>query len=136
MEPIGGTTMTALFQMLGAFALLLTIIVSIDAHARQGVERRMLNHKKRIQQGVNSGELTGDEAKRLRKNERQIRNKIRETRKEDGGKLTQEHRREIQKDLNAESKEIYGEKHDAEVRPKAAGETPTGDADATTQPSE
>ncbi len=71
--------------------------------------KRMKHQKKRIIQGVKSGELTKDETKELAKDHRSLRKEIRNAKKD--GKVTKDERIQIQKDENAESKKIYDLKH-------------------------
>lgn len=80
-----------------------------------GVNARQHNQQDRIAQGVRSGELTKDEAKGLRAEQRGIRQEER-TYKADGT-LTRDERKDLQQDLNVASRNIYNEKHDAEKRP-------------------
>jgi hypothetical protein len=69
---------------------------------------------KRIHQGVRSGQLTKDEARRLKQDEKEIRNMKKEVKAD--GTVTCEERQELQQKLNEESRVIYEEKHDAETR--------------------
>jgi hypothetical protein len=88
-----------------------------DAAPKQGeVNRRLRRQNKRIKQGVKSGELTKSEAKELKTKDKAIHAEEHEMRKEDGGKLTQADKKELNQELNQNSKEIYQEKHDAEKR--------------------
>src|SRR6267378_1089482 len=80
----------------------------------RGVNARQHEQQSRIQQGVRSGELTKSEAKGLEKEERDIR--VEERQFKADGKLTVEERQKLHSDLNKTSKDIYTEKHDAEVR--------------------
>ncbi len=77
-------------------------------NARQGFQRD------RIGQGVRSGELTKDEAKQLAGEQRAIRKEERAYKSD--GKLTKDERKDLHQDLNAASKDIYEQKHDAEKR--------------------
>jgi polyhydroxyalkanoate synthesis regulator phasin len=79
-----------------------------------GVNRRERKQKARIKQGVKSGELTKDEAKELRQDQREIRQKEREMKSD--GTLTKDERKELHQDLKESSQNIYEEKHDAEKR--------------------
>ncbi len=79
-----------------------------------GVNQRQRNERNRIAQGVRSGELTRDEAKGLRSEQRDIRRLEREYKSD--GKLTRDERKDLHQDLNAASKNIYNEKHDDERR--------------------
>lgn len=82
-----------------------------------GVNSREHNQKARIKQGVKSGELTRAETKELVTEQKDIRALEREYKSD--GSLTADERKDLQQQLNQASKEIYEEKHDDEVRPKA-----------------
>lgn len=75
---------------------------------------RQHNQHDRIAQGVRSGELTRDEANVLRTRERSIRQEERQYKSD--GILTRDERKDLHQDLNAASRSIYSEKHDAETR--------------------
>lgn len=79
-----------------------------------GVNARQHHQRDRIGQGARSGELTRDEAKGLRQEERAIRREEREYKSD--GKLTRAERRDLHRDQNKVSRDIYKEKHDAEKR--------------------
>jgi len=79
-----------------------------------GVNARQHNQQDRIAQGVRSGELTKDEAKGLRAEQRTIRQE--EHAYKADGTLTRDERKDLQQDLNVASRNIYNEKHDAEKR--------------------
>ncbi|MGB7815870.1 MAG: hypothetical protein WBL28_05930 [Methylotenera sp.] len=84
-----------------------------------GTRDHRVNHRQhkqhaRIAQGAKSGELTRDEAKDLREDQRELRQKERAYKAD--GQLTKDERKDLHKDLNENSKEIYEEKHDAETR--------------------
>ena len=79
-----------------------------------GVNQRQANQTGRIVQGVQSGELTKDEAQELRTERRDIR-QLEHTYKEDGA-LTRNERQDLHQQLNQQSQEIYEEKHDDETR--------------------
>ena len=79
-----------------------------------GVNARQHSQQDRIAQGVRSGELTKDEAKGLRAEQRGIRQEERAYKSD--GTLTRDERRDLHQDLSTASRNIYSEKHDAEVR--------------------
>jgi uncharacterized protein YdeI (BOF family) len=82
---------------------------------RNGVNERQRNQQERIRQGVRSGELTGVEAARLRRQEAQI--KLNEARaRQSGGEFTPQERARIQGQLDRSSQNIYQQKHDAQNR--------------------
>src|SRR5882672_3735445 len=82
-----------------------------------GVNARQHGQQKRIHEGVKSGELTKPEAKGLEKEERVIRQEERQFKSD--GVLTAEERAKLNADLKKVSQDIYNEKHDGDVRPKA-----------------
>ncbi|GEM_PF-728170 len=103
--------------MVGAMG---TLSPSAEAHRRRSeINRREHHQMGRIREGVKSGELTKDEAKGLRQDEKNIHKEVREERKENGGHLTAEERKEVNQKLDQESKKIYEEKHNEMERPKA-----------------
>ena len=79
-----------------------------------GVNRREHRQKNRIKEGVKSGELSKDEAQTLRQEQKAIRQEEREMKSD--GTFTKEERKELHKELNEASQNIYEEKHDAEKR--------------------
>lgn len=81
------------------------------------VNRRQHHQHERIAQGVKSGELTRSEAKDLRGDQRELRQKERAYKAD--GQLTKAERVDLHKDLNANSKEIYADKHNSDLRPSA-----------------
>jgi hypothetical protein len=82
--------------------------------ADPGVNQRQANQRARIEQGVASGELTAREAARLRAEQRAI--KAEERAMKADGKLTLAERHKLQRDLNASSRHIHRQKHDAQKR--------------------
>ncbi|HTZ40258.1 MAG TPA: hypothetical protein VMB77_08875, partial [Syntrophales bacterium] len=74
-----------------------------------GIEKRMENQQRRIQQGINSGQLTPKEAGRLEA--RQAKIKQDELRMKSDGKLTADERRKLNRELDKEDKRIHKEKH-------------------------
>jgi len=75
-----------------------------------GVNERQHNQRARIQQGVNSGELT----RGLRTEQQQI--KREETGYKADGELTARERADLHRDLNRSRRHIYNQKHDADTR--------------------
>ena len=82
-----------------------------------GVNQRQHNQQHRIQQGVRSGQLTKEETQALRSERKAIHQKERAYKAD--GTLTKEERKDLHQDMNDLSKDIYQEKHDADVRPIA-----------------
>lgn len=79
-----------------------------------GVNARQHHQQQRIGQGVRSGDLTRGEARRLEREQRHIRHE--ERRYKSDGVLTVAERKDLHQDMNAASRHIYQERHDAERR--------------------
>lgn len=96
-------------------AVLMALPLAAVAGTRDpGVNQRQHSQQHRIQQGVKSGELTKDEAKGLRVEQRSIRQEERQYKSD--GILTKAERTDLRQDLNAASRTIYNEKHDSDTR--------------------
>jgi len=78
------------------------------------VNQRQDNQKDRIQQGVASGALTKKETKRLAAEQRGI--AAEEKAFKADGSLTKAERRDLARDQNRASRDIYIQKHDAQTR--------------------
>jgi CRISPR/Cas system-associated endoribonuclease Cas2 len=74
------------------------------------IQQRMQNQERRIQQGVNSGQLTPKEAGRLQAREAKI--KQDEARMKSDGQLTAKERKKLNKEFDNASDRIYKQKHD------------------------
>ena len=79
-----------------------------------GIDQRVLNQERRIQDGVNSGQLTGREANRM--NGRLDRIEHAEAHAKADGQVTSKERRRLNRTLKHNSKRIYREKHDRQQR--------------------
>jgi hypothetical protein len=104
--------------MLRIFAALIGLAFAAaaanSALADPRINARQHNQHERIEQGGRSGQLTKEERKKLAAEQRAIRKEERLYKSD--GKLTKEERQDLKQDLNAASKNIYNEKHDAEHR--------------------
>lgn len=78
--------------------------------ATPGIDKRQELQQKRIDQGVQSGELTKREAERLERRQERI-SKMEEKAKADGV-VTKKERARIHHQQDQESRRIYREKHD------------------------
>ena len=96
--------------------MLSTLVISAAAAGTRdpGVNKRQHRQHERIVDGVKSGELTHREARSLRTEQRAI--KAEEAEFKSDGVLTRGERRELHRDLNESSRDIYREKHDAKTR--------------------
>lgn len=75
-----------------------------------GIDKRQANQDRRIQKGIDSGQLTDREAHRLDKRMNRLDN-IEERAKADG-KVTKRERKRMHKALNRNSRAIAKQKHD------------------------
>ena len=82
--------------------------------AQNEINQRQRNQQKRIGEGVENGSLTPAETARLEKQEAAIHHEVKTERKANGGKLTAQERRQVNRQQNRESKRIYRQKHDAQ----------------------
>ena len=78
------------------------------------IDQRQANQQKRIDEGVKSGELNAKEAQRLQKGQQRVQNA--ETKAMSDGTVTKKEQRKIEHMQDQQSKKIYREKHDKQVR--------------------
>ena len=71
---------------------------------------------------MENGSLTAKEAGKIESQEKGLNTEERGMRQEDGGKLTAADKATLNGQQNQLSKEIYNQKHDAQVQPKATNE--------------
>ena len=81
------------------------------------IKKREKRQQKRINEGVESGELTKKEALKLEKKEAELHRKIKKDRK-DGGGLTGKERAKIHQKQNKLSRQIAKQKHDKQKQDK------------------
>ena len=82
--------------------------------ATPALDAREHNQAHRIHQGVKSGELTRPETRRLVRGEAKLRRH--EAIAKSDGVVTGRERARLQREANVESRRIYRQKHDAQVR--------------------
>jgi len=82
--------------------------------AQNEINQRQRNQQKRIGEGVENGSLTPAETARLEKQEAAIHHEVKTERKANGGTLTAQERRQVNRQQNRESRRIYRQKHDAQ----------------------
>jgi len=75
------------------------------------VGKRAENQQDRIAQGIKSGQLTAGEAAHLENNEAKINQEVRNDRAANGGKLTPQERKQVNRQQNRTSRQIYRDKH-------------------------
>ena len=79
--------------------------------------RRRENQQDRIANGVKSGQMTAGEAARAEKQQQGINKRVAADRKANGGKLNASEKKQINKEQNAASRNIYRKKHNAKTQP-------------------
>jgi hypothetical protein len=79
------------------------------------IKQRANNQHNRIKQGVQSGSLTKPEAARLRHQQHEIRQDVRQDRR-DGGCLTTREKAQITREQNQASRRIARQKHGGQTR--------------------
>ena len=77
------------------------------------VGQRRENQQDRIANGIKSGSMTAGEAARAENREQGINKQIAADRAANGGKLTAQEKRQINREQNGASRQIYREKHNA-----------------------
>jgi hypothetical protein len=78
---------------------------------RVEVNHRLRRQDRRINQGMRRGQLNGAEARQLHQEDRSIRNQERTDAAGDNGHLTGAEHRQINQEENAESRQIYQDRH-------------------------
>lgn len=81
-----------------------------DPNATPGIDRRTENQQRRIDKGVQSGQLTPREANRLEKRQDRIQGDIDQAKSD--GVVTRQERRQINRELDRSSVAIARQKHD------------------------
>jgi len=77
------------------------------------VGQRRENQQDRIAQGVKSGQLTAGETAKLENQQKGINQQVKADRSANGGKLTNGEKKQVNKEQNNASKNIYNKKHNA-----------------------
>ena len=99
--------------LIAAIATALTLPAFAQT-ATPGIDQRQINQEQRIDQGVASGQLNQRETNRLERGQQRVDNM--ENRAKSDGVVTARERTRIQHAQNVESKRIYRQKHDRQVR--------------------
>ncbi len=81
----------------------------------QTVDQRHMDQQRRIDQGIRSGELTPGETGRLEHQQASVDRQEARMRDRDGGRLTRQDRRILQRRENRASAHIWRAKHNARV---------------------
>jgi hypothetical protein len=96
--------------------MLPAVAQTTPAAAPATINQRKENQQDRIANGIQSGQLTAGETRNLEKKESEINHEEHDMRKLDNGHLTAADRATLQQQQNVVSKDIYKQKHDAQVQ--------------------
>src|SRR6202158_3390171 len=83
------------------------------------VGRRRENQQDRIAQGIKSGQLTAGETATLENQQKGINQQVAADRKANGGTLTASEKKQVNREQNQASRNIYHKKHNAKTQPQA-----------------
>ena len=81
------------------------------------VGQRRENQQDRIAQGIKSGQLTAGETAKLEKQQQGINKQVAADRKANGGPLTASEKKQVNKEQNQASRNIYRKKHNGAKQP-------------------
>ncbi len=87
-----------------------------NLNPKSEVGMRQREQQKRIGEGIENGSLNAREASRLEKQETHVNREVARDRAANGGTLTPDEKAKVNRQQNRESKRIYRQKHDAQVR--------------------
>lgn len=90
------------------------LMVTTATAGETRIHQRKENQQQRIANGVKNGSLTPKETAHLENKEAALNKEIRTDRKANGGNLTNNEKRQINRQQNRLSKDIYKQKHDGQ----------------------
>jgi len=91
---------------------------STQHYENNKVDKRRENQQERIAQGIKSGQMTAGEAAKAENQQKGINQQVAADRKANGGTLTASEKKQVNKEQNGASKNIYHKKHNAKTQPK------------------
>jgi Skp family chaperone for outer membrane proteins len=104
-------------RILAALVALAVVLPAAAQNATPKVDARQANQEARIQQGVQSGSLTGKEASKLEKGQDKVAQK--EAKAKADGKVTKKERAKLAKSQDKQGKKIAKQKHDKQKQAPA-----------------
>jgi hypothetical protein len=108
---------TYIAQIMLAGSLLVPAIFAQNPPANQ-VNARRENQQDRIAQGVKSGQLSAKETAHLENKEHKLNQEIHADRTANGGKLTPREKKQVNRQQDRVSNQIYVDKHNAQKQPQ------------------
>ena len=107
--------LTVFATCLGAFLAASAASAQTTSTAAQNdrptINERLENQKDRVQAGTKDDQLTKSERTTLRANDAAVRAKEKVYRKANGGTLTKGEKKQLNRELNRNSKQIYRDRH-------------------------
>jgi hypothetical protein len=88
-------------------------------YGNNAVGQRRENQQDRIANGVKSGQLTAGETAKLEKQQKGINKQVAADRKANGGTLSASQKKQVSKEQNQASRNIYRKKHNGATQPDA-----------------
>lgn len=89
-----------------------------DHFGNSEVGQRQENQQDRIAQGVKSGQLTAGETANLENKEAAVNQQVKADRQANGGKLTGAEKKQVNREQNHLSRQIYNKKHNGRTGPR------------------
>ena len=95
----------------GSIACLFAVATAFAADNDPGIQQREVNQQNRINQGIQSGQLTPGEAGKLEAQQARIKQREARMAARDNGNLTARDKAKLTREQNRASKNIYRKKH-------------------------
>jgi hypothetical protein len=100
-------------RFIGIMMVAATVAVMAAMAQTDTVDQRKQNQQERVAQGIKSGQLTAGETANLETKEAAVNQEVHTDRTLNGGKLTNQEKRIVNRQQNQMSKQIYADKHNA-----------------------
>ena len=95
----------------GSIACMFAVAPAFAANNDPGIDQREINQQNRINQGIQSGQLTQKEAGKVEAQQARIKQREERMAARDNGNLTAKDKAKLTRQQNRASKNIYGKKH-------------------------
>jgi len=95
----------------GSIACMFAVAPAFAANNDPGIDQREINQQNRINQGIQSGQLTPKEAGKVEAQQARIKQREERMAARDNGNLTAKDKAKLTRQQNRASKNIYGKKH-------------------------
>ncbi|MGO9379786.1 MAG: hypothetical protein ACLPN1_07375 [Dissulfurispiraceae bacterium] len=95
----------------GSIACMVAVAPAVAANNDPGIDQREVNQQNRIEQGVQSGQLTPKETGKLEAQQARIKQREERMASRDNGNLTANDKAKLTRQQNRASRNIYTKKH-------------------------